>query len=103
VKVVEKSAADKNFERRMHLAKEINATHDIIGAYIPFALEAGLDRLAQLLANESAVMSRHTQSVGELESGLAFARGIQQAAYAVLGDLPPQIMSSIRAKWYRVS
>lgn len=97
------SSADKNLEKRASLSKDVNATRDILGEYIAFAREAGFDQLAHLLHNESAVMSRHSQSVGQLESSLAFARGIQQATYAILGDLPPDVIAAIRAKWYRIS
>lgn len=98
-----KSNADKNFEKRVSLSKDVNATRDLLRAYVPFAEEAGVDQLAHLLGNESAVMSKHDQSIGQLESSLAFARGIQQATYAILGALPPEIMAAIRAKWYRIS
>jgi hypothetical protein len=60
-----------------------------------------MDALVHLLSNESAVMASYTQSVGQLETNLAYARGIQTATYTILGDVPPEAMAAIRAKWYR--
>lgn len=90
-------------EKRDRLVVDVNATRDLLRAYIPLAREGGHDRLVHLLSNEAAVMARHNQSTGQLETNLAFARGIQEATYAILGALPEEAMLALRAKWYRTS